>query len=100
MSTAYLEYTKEDVVLTTDLFPYEESDDPERRTHIVRPTENKHIHQPGMRSQDIVDTARLTGTEIYALCGYSFIPKHNPEKFDACETCMEIAGALMRGNGE
>lgn len=80
--------------------PYEENGDPDHRTHIVRPVENKHIHLSGMSSQDIVDMARLHRVEITALCGYTFIPKHNPEKFDACEACMTIAGNLMRGNNE
>lgn len=84
------------------MFPYEEpkDDDPDRRTHIVNPPMNLHIWKPGMRAQDIVDTARLLGEVVQALCGYVFVPKHNPEKFDACEACLQVAGALMRGNGE
>ena len=80
--------------------PYEENGDPERRTHIVRPIENKHIHLPGMSAQDLVDLARLHRVEIVALCGYRWIPKHNPEKFDVCERCMELAGVYMRMGGE
>jgi len=84
------------------MFPYEEpsDNDPNRRTHIVNPPMNQHIWKPGMRAQDIVDTARLLGEEIQALCGYIFVPKHNPEKFDACEACLQVAGALIRGINE
>lgn len=84
----------------TDVVPYESNDDPNHRTHIVRPPENKHIYQPGMSAQDIVDTARILGVEVVCLCGFRFIPKSNPEKHDICESCMKIAGDLMRAEGE
>jgi hypothetical protein len=80
--------------------PYEESSDPNRRTHIVNPPMNTHIWRPGMETQQVVDIARATGQEITALCGYTWIPKHNPEKFDVCEKCMTIAGDIMEKLGE
>lgn len=84
-----------------DAFPYEDTDDGnDHLTHIVSPPENVHIFQPGMEAQDIVDIARATGQEIKALCGYTFVPKRNPEKYDACQSCMDIAGHIMRGLGE
>lgn len=82
------------------LFPYEELDDPEHKTHIINPPMNRHVGLPGMSAQEIVDTARMTHQEIEALCGFRFVPKHNPDKFDACTACMTVAGALMRGNSE
>lgn len=85
---------------TLDVIPYEETDDPNIRVHIVNPPNNLHIWRPGMSSQDIVDLARFKGIEVFALCGYRFVPKHNPDKPDACETCMRIAGDIMRGAGE
>lgn len=80
------------------LFPYEETDDPNKRAHIVNPPMNSHLpwFRPGMSGQDVVDTARLMGDEITALCGYKFVPKHNPEKMDACEPCFKVAGDIMR----
>ena len=86
----------------TILVPYEDSDDPNRRTHIVSPPENLHITNgdPKMLAQDVVDIARVIGQEVVALCGYKWVPKHNPDKFDACEACMTIAGHIMRGLGE
>jgi hypothetical protein len=86
--------------MITDLFPYEETSDPNARTHIINPPKNLHIWTPGMETQELVDIARVTGQEIEALCGYRFVPKHNPEKFDVCEKCMKIAGDLMAGAGE
>lgn len=86
---------------TEDLIAYEEPD-PKReyKAHIVNPPANVHIWEPGMTAQDIVDIARATGQHVVALCGYKFVPKHNPDKLDACEICIEIAGHIMRGMGE
>jgi hypothetical protein len=53
-----------------------------------------------MSAQDIVDTARMLGSEITALCGYKFIPMRNPEKYEACQQCMDIAGFIMSSLGE
>lgn len=83
-----------------DLFPYEETEDPDKRAHIVNPPNNLHIYVPGMKSQEIVDIARMTGQYVTALCQYRFIPKHNPDKLDACDACMKIAGDMMREAGE
>jgi hypothetical protein len=95
-----LDYAEPSPFNVFDLFPYEETDDPKKRTHIVNPVMNRHVGLPGMSAQDIVDSARMTDQEVEALCGYRFVPKHDPEKFDACNACVTIAGALMRGNGE
>lgn len=80
------------------LAPYKDSEDPDRRTHIVRPIENSHITQ-GMKmsAQDIVDTARMNGQEVVALCGYTWVPAHNPEKYDACGPCFKMAEWIMAG---
>lgn len=82
------------------LVPYEDSNDPNRQTHIVRPPENKHIYEIGMTARDIVDVARALGLEVVALCGYRWIPKHNPEKFEVCDKCFQIASNLMSSEGE
>lgn len=92
--------TQLEMLTVEELAPYEENNDPNHRTHIVRPPENKHIYQPGMSAQDIVDTARLLGVEVVCLCGFRFVPKANPEKHDVCESCMKIAQKLMAQNGE
>lgn len=89
-----------EIVEDTDLVPYEEDNDPKRRTHIINPPSNLHIWKPGMSTQDVVDIARFYDLEVIALCGYTWIPKHNPEKYDVCEPCFKIAGDLMRGANE
>ena len=81
---------------TEELIPYDETPaDANHTAHIVNPPMNLHIWRPGMEGQDIVDLARLTGTEIMALCGFKFVPKRNPDKFDACDVCMKIAGHIL-----
>lgn len=97
MTTQIIEQT------TTDeaIIPYEDVQDyGEHKAHIVSPPENAHLFQPGMEAQDIVDIARSMGYEVVALCGYKWVPKRNPDKYDACQLCMDIAGEIMRGLGE
>lgn len=89
----------DDTRLNVDLVPYEDNDDPNLRTHIVNPPANLHIWTPGMSAQDIVDTARLNSWPVTALCGFTWVPKHNPEKYDACSTCMDIAQKIMSEMG-
>jgi len=85
----------------TEIIPFEEHENPaEHRTHIINPPNNLHIWLPGMSSRDIVDLARAKGIEVRALCGYVWVPKANPENYDACETCMKLAGELLAGAGE
>lgn len=92
--------TTPDIETIKEVVPYEDSDHPNRRTHIVNPPKNIHIWVPGMTSQDIVDIARAHSIMVVALCGYTWVPKHNPEKFDVCEICFKIAGDIMQGMGE
>jgi len=80
---------------------YEEPENPaEHRAHIVNPPKNLHIWQEGMTAKEMVDIARNAGYELTALCGYTWVPKFNPENLDACGVCIEIAGQLMREMGE
>lgn len=72
----------------------------EHLTHIVNPPSNLHIWKQGMSAQEIVDIARAKGLQVVALCGKVWVPKRNPDKYDVCLTCVEIAAELMRGNNE
>lgn len=81
--------------------PYEDTDDgKDHRTHIINPPNNTHIWEVGMEIQEVVDIARGLGLEVTALCGYTWVPKRNPEKYDVCEECFRIAGDIMRAKGE
>lgn len=93
--------TLDDVIVKPEIVPYDETEENgDTRTHIVNPPHNIHIWEPGMSMQTTVDLARLREVPLVALCGYTFIPKKNPDKFPACEECVKIAGELMRGAGE
>lgn len=87
-------------LVETDLVPYEDIDDgKDHLTHIINETDNLHIWRNGMSAQDIVDTARLIGEHVVALCGYKWVPKRNPEKYPVCQTCFDIAGQIMSEDG-
>lgn len=89
---------QDDIVIEVE--PYDDNAPGDNRTHIVNPPNNLHIWEPGMTAQEIVDIARTRGFPVTALCGYTWVPKRNPEKYDACEECVRIAGELMRSMGE
>ena len=90
---------KQDIEVIT--IPYEDTDDgDEHRTHIINPPNNLHIWKPGMDIRDVVTIARETGQTVTALCGYTWVPKRNPEKYDACGNCMDLAGKMMQERGE
>ena len=91
--------TKPEATPIEDLIPYEESKDSNRLTHIVNPPGNLHIWRIGMTAQDVVNAARLLGKEVSALCGYRWVPAHDPELFDVCPACMTKAGFLISGEG-
>lgn len=84
-----------------EIVPFKDVDDGKNhKTHIINPSLNTHIWMPNMTSKDIVDIARLTGQSITALCGYTWIPKRNPEKYDICKECMNIAVKLINSINE
>ncbi len=87
---------------TTDIeiILFEENKNPDAKAHIVSPPENPHLDGPGLTAKDIVDLARARGEVVKALCGYKWIPRHNPEGLPACQICFDIAGMLMRNAGE
>lgn len=89
------EIIEQEVVELEELMPYEDNDDPLHRTHIIDGRQNDHITQGAeMSGQDVVDTARLLGMEVVALCGYKWVPKHNPQKFDVCQACIHVINSM------
>jgi hypothetical protein len=72
-----------------------------RLTHIVNVEDNRarwiqtaqalFVSMSEVTSQNLVDFCRVNGYGVKALCGYVWIPKHNPDKYDACEACVEEA---------
>lgn len=76
-------------------------------THLISPPENGMIFgvlvqqgNPDPSAKDIVDWARANHVHVLALCGYSFVPDNDPENYDACQICMDVAGMHMRNANE
>lgn len=88
--------TVADIELT--LVPFETNDDPNHRAHLVRPADNgvTRADDP-TTSQDIIDMARLAGTEVVAVCGHTWIPKANPKQYPVCDACLDIAVEISAG---
>ena len=82
------------------VLPYEDNDDPNHKTHAINPNGNRHIpHSHEMDAQEIVDYGRMMGIPIITLCGFKFIPKSNPDKYDMCGACMHIMQQLIAEGG-
>lgn len=52
-------------------------------SHIVPGTKDKS-------SQAIVMEARVMGTPVTALCGYTWVPSRNPEHHPVCQKCVKF----------
>lgn len=90
-----------DIEIEVVVAPYDDtSDGNEHHTHIINPPNNVHIWAVGMTAKEVVTIARVNGLPVTALCGYQWVPKRNPDKYPACEKCMDEAHNLMRGKGE
>ena len=101
MSTA-IDQTTPGVIdhVDTEILPFEENHDSNRKAHWVRPTDNGVTSKDDpTTSQDIVDMARLTDAEVVAACGTRFVPKHNPKGLPVCERCTDIANNAILGRG-
>jgi hypothetical protein len=98
MTTETVEPVGVQLTILEEMIPYYDQDDgKDHFTHIINPPNNIHIWEPGMEAQDIVAIARATGQIVVALCGYKFVPKRNPEKYPACDSCIKIAHDIMAG---
>lgn len=93
------------IIVQADL--KEATDDRKHYAHVVRPPENWMIYNVLLKldvneptAKDIVSWAREHRAFVKALCGYWFIPELDPENYDACQICMDVAGMHMRNEGE
>lgn len=81
-----------DMLLVPDVVETEETTDP-IHTHIV-------AREPGENGRDahtIILEARINGTPVTALCGYTWVPSRNPENHPICQKCAElVAKAPLR----
>lgn len=60
-----------------------EEDDPDECAHIVK-------RAGDIGATKLVAYAVKYGMELTALCGYKWIPKHNPENFPLCKQCVKL----------
>ena len=105
MSEGVVERTEIESVDLQELFnPFQEDDGSNKdlRSHYVSPGDNlefqaKHGSVKGGGSAELVNRARFLQAEIIALCGYRFVPKHNPKNHPVCETCADIAANRILG---
>lgn len=69
-------------VITTTTEEETESDEP-IFSHIVPGTKDQ-------TSEARVMEARVNGTPITALCGYTWVPQRDPMKHEVCPKCLEV----------
>jgi hypothetical protein len=58
--------------------------DGEHRTHIVRRPEDRES------AEAWVTEARVMGFEVEALCGFTWIPARDPQRYPVCEACKDV----------
>lgn len=80
MSTELLERTETTVDLTTGNVP-------RKYSHVVVPASE-------------VTRAYIEGTPVTALCGYTWVPSEDPEKYDICPRCAEILQSIRNREHE
>lgn len=76
-----------DTMLEREVAPVLDDGDHERFAHIVVPA-------------SAVAEAYVTGEAVTALCGKTWVPTRDPERYPVCPTCTEIleaARAARRG---
>jgi hypothetical protein len=47
-----------------------------------------------VRGKDKLTEALINGTPVTALCGKTWVPTRDPNRFPRCPTCVEIAQAM------
>lgn len=62
-------------------------------SHIVPPTED-------MTAAEVVMQARINGTPITALCGYTWVPSRDPRSYPICSRCKDIREMSRPDEGE
>ncbi len=73
-------------VRDTDLLTEETTETAEpRAAHIVKV-------KRGENAQAVVLEARIMGTPIEALCGFTWVPSRDPKQLPVCEECKAMYG--------
>ena len=82
-----------DLLTTVDRSTEVNTDDetePGTLAQIVPPAGGK----AGKTGAATVMEARLNGTPVTALCGWTWVPQQDPQQFPLCHRCKEIADAI------
>jgi hypothetical protein len=66
--------------------PELEDEDP-RFSHIVGPI---YTDEGKISGSARVTEAMIMGTPVEALCGYTWVPSRNPDRYPLCPRCKEI----------
>lgn len=64
----------------------------EQETQFLEPGDHERFSH-FVRKEKIVESA-VMGTPVKALCGKTWVPSRDPEKFPVCPTCKEIYEGL------
>jgi hypothetical protein len=86
-------HTEIESVTIEEAFPYVEDGDPNAKAHIVDYLGNIRMNEifgVCVTASEIVQTARMLGLEVLALCGHTWVPVRNPDDKDTCEKCLTI----------
>lgn len=72
---------------TDEVVRVDEEIDPDNpiKTHIVSCPDDKSSTEAWLTE------ARVFGLEVEAICGYTWIPELNPDKYPICAECLEEA---------
>lgn len=68
----------------------DEETEPGRLAHIVPPDIGSDGKVSKAASIKVME-ARINGTPVTALCGWTWVPQQDPQKFPLCHRCKEIA---------
>lgn len=74
--------------MTEDVVETRTSDDPDDSAHIVFVP--AHLRGKGVSPQALVLQARVEGTPIRALCGFTWVPSKDPAACPVCAKCLEL----------
>lgn len=74
-----------------EIIPYEDSSDNSNAiSHYVIGEDNRHIYEPPMTIEDVIDIARITGQHLVAICGAVVVPRYDPTTCPMCKACVKI----------
>ena len=88
MSTDLLTTVDRSTEVNTD-----EETEPGRLAHIVPPDIGADGKVAKAASIKVME-ARINGTPVTALCGWTWVPQQDPQQFPLCHRCKAIADAI------